>query len=56
MNFFVRLDLDVKRPILIETTGSLNVTDSVATTSTPITSTAVATSAVASSGGGGGGY
>ena len=56
MNFFVRLDLDVKRPILIETTGSLNVTDNVATTSTPITSTPIATSAVASSGGGGGGY
>lgn len=54
MNFFVRLDLDVKRPILIESTGSLQTTNNVATTSTPTISVPVATTTVVSSGGGGG--
>ena len=54
MNFFVRLDLDTRKPIHIQTTSSLQETTNISTTSTPTVTTPVSIPSTSTSIGGGG--
>ena len=54
MNFFVRLDLDTRKPIHIQTTSSLQETTNISTTSTPTVTTPVSIPSTSTSTGGGG--
>ena len=54
MNFFVRLDLDTRKPIHIQTTSSLQETTSINTTLTPTVTTPVSIPSTSTSTGGGG--
>ena len=54
MNFFVRLDLDTRKPMYIQTTSSLQETTSINTTSTPTVTTPVSIPSTSTSTGGGG--
>ena len=54
MNFFVRLDLDTRKPIHIQTTSSLQETTNISTPSTPTVTTPVSIPSTSTSTGGGG--
>ena len=54
MNFFVRLDLDTRKPIHIQTTSSLQETINISTTSIPTVTTPVSIPSTSTSTGGGG--